>query len=97
MAEHTFKIGDWVTWKDLEAVQKDTGMVNDYGRGPFKVGDVRGNTLGIIHYFGFSRRCHWLRHETGMSASFFKPSDPPKDDNEGAIHRDDQEEPDFLE
>jgi hypothetical protein len=89
-----FKVDDWVTWKDPQEAIRN-GFRGRYGMGPFQVGDVRGNTLDIIHYSGFPRNCHHLRHETGMSADFFTPSDPPKSHEEGATRGIDEEEEDI--
>lgn len=82
MADHSFLKGDWVTWKTQDQAQKFADL---YGLGPFEIGDVRGDTLGIVHYFGRSRAISHLRHETGMAADFFKLSLPPESDDEGVV------------
>ena len=77
MPEHNFKIGDWITWRDNIDEKSLHNQKEMYGEGPFEIGDVRGDTLGIIHYWGAKHRPWWLRHETGFGAGWFKLSSPP--------------------
>ena len=77
---HTFAVGDWVAWRDdwnPAWTLKREDAVRNYGQGPFKVEDVRGETLGIRHYFGDSEDAGTVSHQTGFAAGLFKKVDPP--------------------